>query len=339
MLRAVALPLFCILIGLSIVAQPAMAELPRPREPIGIQILYKEPSEPSLKLIHERLAKRKILEQFKEFMAPLKLPRPLTVSLESCNGTVNAWYDKSSLKVTYCYELIGVIEQLVARSDVLPGFKREDALVGGFVQILLHETSHAVFHMLEIPIFGREEDAADALAEFTLLQFGPTAARRTLTGTAFIWRAIELLGRDHARTFEDFSDDHGTDAQRFYNALCIAYGSDLVEGTKTFADFVQRKLLPSERQGHCAQEYLHAKNSFVKLILPHVDQAMMKTVQATDWLRPEDGTDILPPDPTGAGSGQGIPLGSGPRGSQIPAPGAPGGAGPGGAGPGSPGLR
>jgi len=88
-----------------------------------------------------------------------------------------------------------------------------------------------------------------------------------------------------------------------------------------------------------AASRFHAKNSFVNLILPHVDQAMMKTVQATDWLRPEDGTDILPPDPTGAGSGQGIPLGSGPRGSQIPAPGAPGGAGPGGAGPGSPGLR
>ena len=36
--------------------------------------------------------------------------------------------------------------------------------MGGFVSTLLHETGHAIFYMLDIPIFGREEDAADAVA-------------------------------------------------------------------------------------------------------------------------------------------------------------------------------
>jgi hypothetical protein len=297
-------------IWLALLEQPVMAQMPTPQEPVGIQIIYKEPANSAHRPIYDRLKQRQILEQYKEFMSPLQLKRPLTVSLEGCNGQVNAWYASANLKITYCYELIADIEQVVAKTDVLPGFRREDALVGGFVQILLHETSHAVFHILDIPIFGREEDAADALAEFSLLQFGKNAARRTLTGTAFIWRAFELEGK--TRTFEDFADEHGTNAQRFYNALCIAYGSDQVEGTHTFDDFVERKLLPAGRQAKCAQEYHHAKNSFAKLILPHVDQELMRKVQATDWLRSEDGTEILPPELTGGAAGGTGPLGTGP---------------------------
>ena len=53
-----------------------------------------------------------------------------------------------------------------SRTNVLPGFRREDAIVGGFVSTLLHETGHAIFHLLDIPIFGREEDAADAIAAY-----------------------------------------------------------------------------------------------------------------------------------------------------------------------------
>ena len=74
-------------------------------------------------------------------------------------------------------------------------------------------------------------------------------------------------------------------------------------------------------------------NSFTKLIVPHVDQVMMKKVQATDWLRSEDGTDILPPESTGGGGGQG-PLGPGPTGG-----GTGGQQGPLGPGPGAPGPR
>jgi len=261
----------------------------------GVQIAYGEPTNPAHRPIYERLQKRQVLEHYKEFMSPLMLKTPLQVALQSCGGKINAWFDGSA-KITYCYELVAELERVVATAEQLPNFRREDALLGAFVQILLHETSHAMFAYLDIPVFGREEDAADALAEFVLLQLGHNTARRTLTGTAFFWRAWEIeREKGRSRKLEDFSDEHGTHGQRFYNALCIAHGYDLTEGTKVFEDFIKNKLLPEDRAGHCAREYYHAKNSFTRLVMPHVDPAKMKQVQSVEWLRSDDGTDVLPP--------------------------------------------
>ena len=252
----------------ALASEPAMAQMPVLRGVTGVQVEYKEPINPAHRPIYERLKNRRVLEQYKEFMSPLKLQRSLNVALSGCNGIINAVHQSG--RITYCYELVAHMQRQVAETNVLPGFRREDALVGGFVSTLLHETGHAIFYLLDIPIFGREEDAADAIAAFVALQFGKTAARRILTGTAFVWRASELSNQKRTRRFEDYSDEHGTDAQRFYNTLCIALGSDLVERTNTFSDFIP--LLPETRRAQCPREYLHVKNSFTRYVLPHVDR-------------------------------------------------------------------
>jgi hypothetical protein len=300
---------------------PALAQsVPILRGLSGVQVQYVEPANAVHKRIYERLKKRQVLEQFREFMAPLRLKRPLYVSLEEC-GRPNAYHRDS--RIVYCYELVTQMENDIATTNVLPGFRREDALVGGFVSTLLHEAGHAIFYLLEIPIFGREEDAADAIAAYVALQFGDTTARRILTGTAFVWRASELArqrGRAN-RPFEEYADEHGTDAQRFYNTLCVALGRDMVEKTTTFSDFAA--LLPNNRRNHCPREYLHVKNSFQRFVLPHVDTALMSKVRATEWLRTEDGTEILPPQLGGPRSPPG-PGGPGPlTPAGAPAPGGP----------------
>ena len=307
--------------------RPAVAQIPVLQGVSGVQIEYQEPQNPAHRPIFERLKKRQVLEQYKEFMAPLRLKRSLTVTLQGCQGVINAMYRDG--RITFCYEFVADVERRVAESELLPGFRREDAVVGGFVNTLLHETGHAIFDLLHIPIFGREEDAADAVAAYVALQFGPSTARRILTGTAFVWRASELSRRKRGgRDFDDYADEHGTDAQRFYNTLCIALGSDVVERQTTFTDFIE--LLPKYRRGHCAREYLHVKESFRRFVLPHVDEAALKKVRAAQWLRAEDGTDILPPQPLASQGGPG---------TQGPGTQGPGGPGPGGAGPGGPGPQ
>ena len=64
------------------------------------------------------------------------------------------------------------MESDIASTNVLPGSGARTRWSAGFVSTMLHETGHAIFYLLEIPIFGREEDAADAIASYVALQFG-----------------------------------------------------------------------------------------------------------------------------------------------------------------------
>jgi len=116
------------------------------------------------------------------------------------------------------------------------------------VFILLHETSHAVFDLLKVPILGREEDAADSLAAFLLLRAGEGLARRVLGGAAWMY-LHDSKGR--MPDDSDFSDVHGLDSQRFYNVLCMAHGSD----PASFKGIVEKGYLPKERAEGCADEF------------------------------------------------------------------------------------
>ena len=48
-------------------------------------------------------------------------------------------------------------------------------------------------------------------------------AKRTLAAAAWMYRAS---AGTHGADESDFADVHGLDAQRYYNVLCMAYGSD-----------------------------------------------------------------------------------------------------------------
>ena len=244
-----------------------------------IEIAYIEPTNPVHRPMYERLKQRQVLEQLRQFLAPLKLPRRLKVQMRGCRGSVNAWY--SNGEVTICYEYVAWIESLAPKEDT-PEVTRADAVAGPFIQVVLHEVAHAVFDILQIPLFGREEDAADQLAAFIMLQFGKEVARRTLTGTAHLYRKD---AEANAPTEDDFSDVHGTAAQRFYNTLCIAYGGD----PNTFNDFVQRKILPKFRADTCAREYRQVLDAFRRLIGPYVDLELMEKVRGMQILRADDG--------------------------------------------------
>jgi hypothetical protein len=278
-------------IWLALASKPGIAQAPSQSGPIvtpaspelknnQVEIAYLEPTNSDHRPIYERLKARQVLEELQLFLAPLKLPHKLSVKVQGCRGVVNAWY--SNREIVLCYEYVHWIERLAPPSNT-PEVTREDAIVGPFVQVVLHEIAHALIDILQIPVLGREEDAADQLAAFIMLQFGKEAARRTLTGAAHLYR-MDSAAADP--THDDFSDVHGTAAQRFYNTLCMAYGAD----PSTFNDFVQKKLLPKLRADNCAREYNQIQYAFRMLVLPYIDQELMAKIQAMQMLRPGDGS-------------------------------------------------
>jgi hypothetical protein len=265
-------------VGLAVWALPAAAQAQAqpPAATTGdqIRISYGVPKNPAHQPIYERLQKRRVLEDFRDFLAPLKLPKPPTIKIESC-GVVNAYY--SSGAVTICYEYIAWIHQVAQQVTLSNEISLEDAVVGPFVDVLLHEVAHAIFDLLKIPLFGREEDAADQLAAFILLQFGPDVARRTIVGAALLFRQMSI---EQVPGTADYASVHGLPAQRFINVLCIAYGAH----PDLFADFVKQGFLPVTRIGYCRWEYQQILHAFRTLIAPHVDPVLQAKVKGREWL-------------------------------------------------------
>jgi hypothetical protein len=159
-----------------------------------------------------------------------------------------------------------------------------DTVVGPFFDTCLHEFAHALFDMLDMPVLGREEDAADQVAAYIYLQLGSAEARRLITGTAYAYIAESGAA---PLSLKQFADDHGPPAQRAYNLLCIAYGAD----STLFGDFVTKGYLPKKRAEGCNNEYGQVADAFETLISPHIDTARAKKVLDRSWL-PEPSTRV-----------------------------------------------
>jgi hypothetical protein len=162
--------------------------------------------------------------------------------------------------------------------------------------IMIHELGHALFDNLDVPVFGREEDAADQLAAFIALQFSPDVARTVVRGFALLWLyagdpparvSQRVTPRDkptgcQADPVCAYSDEHGTGSQRMFNTLCLAYGRD----PALFKDLVDSGWLPKSRAPNCAEEYQQVRHAFQRTILPFIDEEMMKKVRARKWFLP-----------------------------------------------------
>ncbi len=260
---------------------PQTAAQPRQELATNSRVIidYIDPRLPRSQVTLDRLRKREVLEELSMFLSPLRLPRLLRVRTKSC-GQVNAFYVPAEWAINLCYEYYENLEAIAPQETSPQGYTRDEVIVGGFIDAIFHELGHALFDMLNIPVFGREEDAADQLSAFLMLQFGKDVARVTIKGAAFTY-----LTSKNPRTRTEFADEHGAPAQRFFNYMCLAYGGE----PAAFQDYVDRGVLPKARADQCPREYLLVRRAFAKSLLPHIDVELMKKVQSIQWLRPTDG--------------------------------------------------
>ena len=248
---------------------------------MSIDFLYEPPK--SLKyvpMVH-RLQSFGLLEQLRDFLNPVRLPHKLLLLAREC-GFVNAQYTTDAQyaplwwRIDICYEFIEGLEHMGPKAGEASAFSYDEAVVGALAGVMLHEAAHAVFDMLDVPVIGREEDAADQMAAFLALQFSKEVARLVIRGFAYQWKSFP-----DPTEFRQFADEHGTASQRFYNTLCLAYGSD----PQTFGEFVEQGWLPPGRAANCASEYQKVKDAFAATVLPFINREAMQQVQQREWLK------------------------------------------------------
>jgi hypothetical protein len=270
---------------------PAKAQQPPPpppsessesiRKASQIEIAYVEPRTAKFKPIYQRVQQLHVLETLQEFLAPLRLPEKLMVKVDECGGAMTVPY-KSHAPVTICYEYIALIEANAPSESFVyfgrgrPILTKAQAIIGPFIQLVLQQVAYAVFDTLQIPIWGRMDEAADSIGAFIVLEFGDDIAWTTIAGSAWFLAQRGFFGAGY------FTDAvRPSEAQRFYNELCIAYGG----WPDKFGFLVDSFNLNRERAKYCGQDYRRLRRSFRQTIIPHVDRELLKVVQAKkDWL-------------------------------------------------------
>ncbi|SOR32461.1 conserved exported protein of unknown function [Methylorubrum extorquens] len=126
-----------------------------------IRTVYQVPKTAQAQEIYREMRARRVLEGLREIVSMVRLPQTLTLRLSECDGEINAWYEPKTRSVTVCYEYIQDVRDRAYRATLPAGVTYHDALFGTLAQVFLHETGHALFDLLDVPVLGREEDAAD----------------------------------------------------------------------------------------------------------------------------------------------------------------------------------
>jgi len=244
-----------------------------------ISYAYQPPKSTKYLPMVERLKSFQLLEQFSQLLSPLRLPHKFALSTREC-GFVNAMFYVNpnadpAWRIDVCYEFVEAIERIAPKQGEQSEYTYEEVVVGSIAGVLMHEAGHAVFNFFDVPVFGREEDAADEISTFMALQFSPDVSQMVVRGFAYMDKVWFAFGAPL------WSDEHGTGLQRYYNTLCIAYGADPTR----FKALLDKSDMPKDRAAGCPNEYEQIRAAFAKTVYPFIDQDMMKKVQAKPWLK------------------------------------------------------
>lgn len=138
-------------------------------------------------------------------------------------------------------------------------------VTGNVLFVLGHETAHALISTFEIPVIGREEDAADALSTIVALKMGNSFADRVVVNAARGWFLSDRRDKKEGIPAA-FYDEHGLDLQRAYNIVCLMVGG----APDKFATLAHEVKLPEERQKTCRFDFSNAEWSWEEVLKPHM---------------------------------------------------------------------
>ncbi len=224
---------------------------------------YLTPSNSNYESHYSLLKENQILETFVNKVNEIYvIPENISVVAIECD-TINAFYDPNKKQITVCYELIDYLSKVFqATSSSEQEFVND--FTGTLAFIMLHELGHALVDVYDIPITGMEEDAVDQLSVLLILSIEDRNAYSYLASTAswfFLQGSSDITSGNMP-----FWDEHSLNIQRYYNILCLSYGSNPTFGS----GLVEEGLLPAERAVRCLDEFDRMSTSWKQLLEPHL---------------------------------------------------------------------
>jgi len=210
--------------------------------------------------LDKQVKREKLLERAADGLnQALILPHDISLKSKDC-GNVNAFYDSDDQSVTVCYELM---EQFFHdfRSNGYDDDKAYKMMFDAIRFVFLHEIGHALIDTYKLPVTANEEDAADRCSSFiNLEELGDDGVKAVLAAA----EAFQIESRQSSNRSRNMADEHLLQEQRFYNSLCMLYGSN----PSKYPMIVEKGFLPKERAVRCPGEYQRTVDSWQTLLEP-----------------------------------------------------------------------
>ncbi len=139
----------------------------------------------------------------------------------------------------------------------------EDQFIySNIVSVFYHELGHALIDVLNLPVLGREEDAADTLSAILIDDLWEEEASIGLIyDTTYAYQLYDTAEAEAGAELA-YADVHGLHMQRYFNYICLYTGAN-PEGRD---DIAQELGLPEDRLAGCADEYQLAVDSWNTLL-------------------------------------------------------------------------
>ncbi len=174
----------------------------------------------------------------------------ITIVAGSC-GAANAFYNSQKKAIVLCYELLldNATRLIKNVGNKLTQQQLREVLDAEMVFVLLHEVGHALIDEFQLPVLGREEDAADKFAAFVLLNSNGEKFLRE--ATLFFYFNKPSLLTHLLKGSALYSDEHGLAQQRLANLVCWGFGKN----PPAFAQMASNIKVSANRLNRCADEY------------------------------------------------------------------------------------
>lgn len=225
-----------------------------------IQVTYGKPQNKTEAANLELLQQSDVVKIFSDLVdSEFKLKYPIKLKFGAEDGPL---YDPANHELMMPYSFLEESQQRFAKAKYeKTGVSVNEATLDAVQHTLFHELAHALIAMYDLPIVGKEEDAADNLATVLLIEYLDDGAEVAISAADL----FDLEGEEVQELGEaDFWDEHSLDAQRYYTTMCHVYGSDpqKYKEVKTEAGF------DKERAETCSDDYTLVRENWFKLLKP-----------------------------------------------------------------------
>lgn len=187
----------------------------------------------------------------------LTVNRPLEIVFGHDDGPL---YDGELSRIQIPYAFILETKQRFKDANYAEGgINIKETVSGALLYTVLHEVTHALIDMHELPVTGKEEDAADDLATLLMINLFEDGHELALSAAdLFLLEAQELEELED----QDLQSEHSLEEQRYFRVLCQIYGSDPDNYPDLVEDFTE------DRADLCLDQHTRINNAWAQLLAP-----------------------------------------------------------------------